>query len=375
MAAGTEDIGAAQDMSGPSNDASARRATHTRYAERTPLEARAILAVLVALIAWGALGSGSELARRGPAARDIDTNLYRAVVERVHAGEPYYDAAGIELRGRGFATRPFWNWRLPTLAWLTAQLPHPALARGLLAASAFGALLLWIPVLRDRAPLAVALLGGLLVLGALLPSLSEQGFYFHEVWAGVWIAVSLAAWGLGLPWLSVGAGLFALFVRELALPYLGVMFLLAWVEHRRREAWVWLAGGALFALALCVHAFVVSQRLGDAELVNESWIRFGGWSFVLATARWNAYLLPAPSWVVALIFPLCLLGLVGWRSRVGARAALTVGAYVCAYAIAGRPDNTYWGFVYAPLLPLGLLFAPASLADLWRAATARVSAT
>lgn len=39
--------------------------------------------------------------------------------------------------------------------------------------------------------------------------------------------------------------------------------------------------------------------------------------------------------------------------------------------IVGNPDNIYWGMIYALLLPLGLLFTPIALRDLWRAAFRR----
>ena len=34
----------------------------------------------------------------------------------------------------------------------------------------------------------------------------------------------------------------------------------------------------------------------------------------------------------------------------------------------GRLDNFYWGLLYAPLLPVGIAFAPAALRDLVGAA-------
>ena len=71
------------------------------------------------------------------------------------------------------------------------------------------------------------------------------------------------------------------------------------------------------------------------------------------------------------ILPLALLGAAGWRGTVGTRVALTMGAYVFAFSIAGRQDNYYWGLMYAPLMPLGLTFAPRALADLWKTAVGR----
>ncbi len=349
-----------------------RHAPTTRFAGRSPGQARAILAMLAAAVGWGGfLGAGPAAEAASAGGRGLDAALYLAVVERVHAGEAYYDAAGHELRERSYATRPFWNWRLPTLAWVTGSLPRPELARWLVAGGAVAALLAWVALLRAELGLASAVVGGLLLGGPLLVSASDRGYLFHELWAGIAIAISLAAFGLGRRRLCVAAGLAALFVRELALPYVVVMAGAAWLERDRRAAAPWLAGLVSFAAVVALHAIIVSGRLGPSELTHDPWVRFGGWSFVLSTARWNPYLLGAPGWVVSLWLPLCLLGLAGWRSRAGARAAATVAIYAAAFMVAGRPDNDYWGLVYGPVASVGLLLAPAALLDLVRAASGR----
>jgi hypothetical protein len=61
-----------------------------------------------------------------------------------------------------------------------------------------------------------------------------------------------------------------------------------------------------------------------------------------------------------------MLGLWGWRAHFGTRTFLTVFAYICAFSIAGRPDNYYWGLMYAPLLPVGLINVPPCLLDLYK---------
>ena len=90
----------------------------------------------------------------------------------------------------------------------------------------------------------------------------------------------------------------------------------------------------------------------------------GGWPFVVKTARAHVVLLASPSWVAGLLFPFLLLGLAGWSSQIGTRVALTVGMYTIAFLFAGRLYHAYWGLLYAPLLPLGLIFAPRALGDL-----------
>src|SRR5262245_1064005 len=63
--------------------------------------------------------------------RRNDLRLYRAIVDRVHHGEPYYDAAEAELRARGYPMRSVFNWRPPLYAWLLGHLPALAWGRAL----------------------------------------------------------------------------------------------------------------------------------------------------------------------------------------------------------------------------------------------------
>jgi hypothetical protein len=73
-----------------------------------------------------------------------------------------------------------------------------------------------------------------------------------------------------------------------------------------------------------------------------------------------------PPSLAALLVPLALLGWAVWRP--GPRAAAFIAANFLLLAFFARPDNFYWAFLIAPLLPLGLLFAPRALAELGRAA-------
>ena len=42
-----------------------------------------------------------------------------------------------------------------------------------------------------------------------------------------------------------------------------------------------------------------------------------------------------------------------WDGQLGRRVALILTGYFAMFMMAGRPDNWYWGFVIAPLIPLG----------------------
>jgi hypothetical protein len=55
-------------------------------------------------------------------------------------------------------------------------------------------------------------------------------------------------------------------------------------------------------------------------------------------------------------------GLAGWRGETGGRLALAATVYVVPLVVVRGWE--YWGFLYTPLLVLGLIRAPAALRDL-----------
>jgi hypothetical protein len=114
-----------------------------------------------------------------------------------------------------------------------------------------------------------------------------------------------------------------------------------------------------------MHILAVKGRILPDDRVPASWVQFGGAAFLLATCRMNAYLFNLPLWTSALYLPLALLGLAGWRGWTGERLALTAGAYVAAFAVAGQPFNDYWGLITAPLLACGFAAIPEAVRDLY----------
>lgn len=285
-----------------------------------------------------------------------DTALYRRIIERVHHGQPYEEAAVTENRVTGYPLRPFLTVRPPLLAWALAFLPDDGARR--LALVMLGALTFAACALRlSRERLAPASYGAALVLLAagFAPAFLAGAEPLHEVWAGLLIALSLAVWRPQTWIVSVAIGTLAALLRELAAPYLLVMAALSFAEHRRREAAAWIAGFALFAAALALHAANVDALVTPTDRLSASWVRFGGWPFVLQASEWALLGPLAPRWAIPLLVPLALLGFTAWHGPLGRRLALTVGGYVVGFLCFGRPDNSYWGLIIAPLLPLGLL--------------------
>jgi hypothetical protein len=294
-----------------------------------------------------------------------DVNTFQTIMERVHEGQNYYQVVADELRTRGYGLRPFFNFRLPTLAVFLGKIPSPQIGRWLLISLSVLTLIMWIKILDRKAGFYMALFAALLLLGTTVFSYTAVAFLFHEVWAGVLVALSIATHKYNRS-LSVTIGLSALFIRELALPFAVIMLIMAYKDKHIKEAFAWLIGIIAFFTYLAIHAKIISSIVTESDITSKAWLQFGGWQFVLSTSKWTLPTFFSPWWIDAILLPLAILGLSGWRDDIGTRAFMTMAAYICAFAIAGRSDNYYWGLMYAPLMPLGLIHAPPCLLDLFR---------
>ena len=72
----------------------------------------------------------------------------------------------------------------------------------------------------------------------------------------------------------------------------------------------------------------------------------------------NEWLFKLPDWLVLLYLSASLWGLAAWRGLGAVRVGATVGAYLLAFLVVGKPFNNYWGLLYAALLPMGLVRLP-----------------
>jgi len=344
----------------------ASRQNHqSRFAQLPRGAAIALLVALAGLIAFG-LWASARSTSAGPAGGDNDVALYRAVVERVRAGETYETAAITEQRARNFPLKPFVVVRPPALAIVLSRLPDEKSGERLLALLAAGVIAAWTWRLREvwRGPVWLAATALLLFTGVGMSMGGGGASLFHEAWAGLLIALSLALRTEKRFAAAVLVGLLAAVIRELAMPYLAVMALLALVERRRLEAAAFAAalGGALALLAL--HACSVMSLVRPEDLASTGWVRLGGWAFVLQTGRWNLLAMLAGPWSAAIILPLALIGATGWKSSTGLRLAALLLGYTLGFMAIGRPENNYWGLLIAPLAAVGLCLGPAAMGDL-----------
>ncbi len=368
----------------------ASKSLATAYSRLTPWQARLVLA-LVVLVAAAAvavtqspLGSSNmDSDRRQPS----DVALYRAEVDRVRTGEGYYQAAAAELIARGYPTRSVFNWRTPLPMWMLGKLPSAADGKLLLGGLGLLLIVLAFAVLSreeeaallekpavapsvEEQPGAPAILFlpigcALLLTGPALPTVLGDLFVMPVLWSGIFIGLSVCAYGLERRYWGVAFGLAALFFRELALPYCVLAAAMAWWQGRRRELFVWAIGLLAWCLFFAWHWSMVQGVISPtAHAHRASWLQLGGAGFVISVVQMNAYLLLLPQWVTALYLVAALLGMAGWDTPLGRRVGLTTCLYLMAFAVVGYSFNQYWGAMIAPLLCFGVARCPRSLADL-----------
>lgn len=301
----------------------------------------------------------------GRATDQADVVLYEGIVAGVRHGGRYYDVAAAALRAGDYPLRPFVTFRLPTLAQVQAALP-PLATPGLLYLLAFAVFLAWaarlVPALNRRPPVIVALA---LLAGGMVAFVQPELAAFHEIWAGLLIALSLALRRPGR-WVEAAAlGLAAMLIRETAALYVAVMAVLAWRDGARREAFGWAATVAVLALVVALHAQAVAGVVRPLDPASPGWSGLLGPGFFVTTLAVSTALMLTPLWLAAPLLALAFTGWAAWRDPLATRALAMFAAYGLLLAVAGRPDTFYWGLMVAPTVLIGLAFAPDGLHDLW----------
>jgi hypothetical protein len=338
-----------------------------RFADMRPLYARILLGMLLLLCCYSVLVSVQHPAQaviRTADPTQSDLALYQAVAARVADGESYYPAVVAEQRARDYPLRPVVTVRLPSLAWLVAAIGADT-ALHLLRLLALAAVTAFALRMRTAAPSKLVWAAASALAAAAMTLLTVPAMIFwHESWAALLIALSLACRSRERWVTSLLLGIAAVLIRELAVPYLAVMALFAWREGRRTEALAWLAAILIFFAALASHAVWLAGYLQESDQVSPGWARAGGWPLMLSFVQLSTLFAVFPLPLVGLLVPLAFLGWASVRTGMGERAALIVVGYAFAFMLVGRPDNFYWAILIAPLLPMGLAFAPGALRDL-----------
>src|SRR5207248_1626315 len=130
-------------------------------------------------------------------------------------------------------------------------------------------------------------------------------------------------------------GVAACLFRELAFPYLLAMAAFAAHERKYRELAGWAAAMACFACVYAWHLSVASTLRQPGDYISAGWLYFGGWPFVLETAKRNFALLFAPNFAVAAAVCAGVVGLAGFRDMWISRIALVTFGYMTAFLFVG----------------------------------------
>ncbi|OAN66625.1 hypothetical protein [Sphingomonas sp. TDK1] len=328
-----------------------------------------LLASLTALAVPSLTGTGDAAAHI--ADRMTDIGLYERVVAAMKGGDGYYVAASDAMRSGGYPLHPFLTMRLPALAALEAAIPGWASIVLLLALATLTAFA-W----ASRVGIALAGLFPRAVMMLLL-AVSMLAFFqpglvlFHEVWAGLLVAVSLAVRRPGRAIEAIALGLAAMLIRETAALYVVVMLVFAWGESRRREALGWAIALLLFGAVLALHAHAVASVTGPLDAASAGWAGLNGPGFFLRALVTATALQVLPAVVGVLLVTLALFGWASWDDALGLRMFALLVAYGVMISIFARLDNFYWALMIAPAALLGLVFVPDALADLWHRALDR----
>src|SRR5687767_3424561 len=165
---------------------------HDEAVSMTPTVARIVLGCLLALLLAGLSVHVPEQPTGRTKEQHGDGALFSTVVQRVSAGEPYYDAMGAELGQRGYPTASVFNWRTPLLLRTVAAAPR--LTRLLLLGLALTAVLATV-LLLNKTRSDILLVAVFLQIGvAVSVFLFSDSVTLAELWTGFLILISIAAY-------------------------------------------------------------------------------------------------------------------------------------------------------------------------------------
>jgi hypothetical protein len=335
---------------------------------RTP--ARALLLFVLALSAWSfALGSRPQPSTAPSPNATTDGTLYRAIAARVANGESYYTAAPTEHRTYRFPLSPVITVRPPLLAEVTAIVGGSTVMGWLLRLTCLATFLAFAArfvTIAPNSPSRIAAFGLAAFSIAILTPI-ELAVY-HDIWAGMLVALALA---LRRPdrWMaSLAVALVAVLIRELVAPLLIVMAFSALIERRWREASAWGTAFVIASAILALHWLRVAALTTPTDLVSPGWLRALGWPWVAHVFSSTNAIQVIPASIGAALVPFALLGWMTVERSLALRIGLWLVGMACVFMVFGRSDNYYWGALVAPILPIGLAFAPSGITHIYRTA-------
>jgi hypothetical protein len=320
----------------------------SRPVRRIKLAALLLVLGLTVLASFGASGNSRLTELATPPADYSDVKLYREIATRVADGESYHSAATRLQRAHNYPVKPFYTVRQPLVAWAGALFGDLRLPGCILLAIAS---LVWLMNL-DKRSIFERTAALLFMLAAGLPLVLSPMRESHDVWGGLFITIAL---GLVIGRLSVVAAAFAVLVRELNFPLLG---LFAIDKHSRSPA---LIAIALCLIALLLHRQAVLAWTLPADPQSQGWLGLRGpigWVDDLSENT-LLQLLPRPAAALLAFAPL-----LGWIELGRWRALAWFAGVAVLVTVLSRPDNSYWILNALPVWFIGLAFVPGFLISL-----------
>ena len=336
--------------------------------------ARAMLALLLAVMAWSALAVPKMVLvdQQAQATKSEDSigdfALYKLIAGRVEAGEPYYQAALTEQRAHDYPTRPFVTVRLPTLAWGHGALGQTGMriAVSLLMLAVIGLFVWRFAGTLHRYEVAAGALT--LVLGG-AAVFNDLAAHSHDLVSGILLSLALLAYYPDRWWPSLALAGLALAVRELALPFVLLWLGFAALQGRWRE---FLAISVLLLLyggALYFHAQAIAALVLPGDKPSPGWSGLAGPALPLLSLTKLTFLLALPKSLAGVLAVLPLLGWLSLGGRIGPFAFLWFAGFMLVMSLFARVENFYWIMLIAPAYLAGLAFIPRAIAHLLGAAS------
>jgi len=342
----------------------------------TRLPRRGAIAVLLGLVAALVWASASASAPPPPRVSDEvrsatdaeghklygDIALYHRISDRVASGEDYYAVTVDEHRQSDYPTIPFVTVRPPTLAWLHAAVGDKGL-QVLAILVLLGTVIAWERKLADRANLAERVVAAIFLFLSATMVFTPRVLLMHDVMAGMLLSLAMGIYTPRRWWPALIVAGAAMFIREIAAPFVALWLAFALAERRWREAAGVAALLAVFALALFVHAGAVEAVRLPTDQTSPGWTGMLGLGWVLQSlSRLSALLFLPPAWAA----PLALLPFFGWLGlggRTGLFATLFFAGMGLAMALFAREVNFYWVMLLLPVYAVGLALVPRALAE------------
>lgn len=332
--------------------------------------ARLLLILAVVLSIWSfTLYDHPQPPLTPPPAGQSDGALYEAVAARVAAGQSYYEAAPAEHRARGFPLHPAVTVRPPLLAEVTALVGGPVAIGRLLKFTALVTSIAWaLRFTRDVPNMPTRIAAMTLAVLSIVILTAPDLAMLHDIWAGMLVALALALRRPGEWGFSLVVALTAALLRELALPLLVVMGFSAVLERRWVEAGAWAAAFVVALTLLSLHWAHVAAITNVHDQVSAGWLRAMGWPWAVRVFSMTNLLQLLPAAIGSALVPFAILGWLTVERGLALRVGLWIIGMMCVFMVFGRDQNYYWGALVAPILPIGLAFAPAGIARVWRVA-------